>query len=189
MLLQDHAELIRAPLFKNEADGRHPIRIASISDFPCCGYLPVPRREIKLTESLTEAQRFCLKPYDVLLTIVGSVGHLSVVPDSASDNWVPATNMVVLRPKDASGASSIALYLYFKSETGRSALDSLVHGKTIRLVSKKALGRLTVPSFSQELLQTAGELFDQEVNLYKGYLSERDKLLAEISRLFSRQRS
>lgn len=184
MLLQDHAELIRAPLFKDEADGRHPIRITSISDFPCCGYLPEPRREIKLNHSLPEARRFCLKPYDVLLTIVGTVGHLSVVPDTASDNWVPATNMVVLRPKDSSGPSSKALYLYFKCEAGRSALDGLVHGKTIRLVSKKALGRLPVPVFSQELLQTACELFEHEVDLYRGYLSDQERLLLEISSLF-----
>ncbi len=184
-LLEEYVELLRAPLFRNEQNGTHPLRIASISDFPCCGYLPTPRRTVVLLgDSHREASRYTLLPYDVLLTIVGTVGRLAILPETVSEEWVPATNIVILRFREPSPPGAMALYLYFRTEAGRKTVGELVHGKSIPLVSKKALAKVPLPTLGPEVREDAAALFRQEVGLYTTYLRDRQELAARVDRFF-----
>lgn len=183
-LLEDYAGLLRAPLFKTEEGGEYPVRIASISDFPCCGYLPRPARGVLLQDHYAEASRFFLQPHDVLVTIVGTVGQVAIVSGRVSEDWVPATNIVILRLREPSVDAAAALYLFFRSDSGRRALGELVHGKSIRLVSKKALAKVPVPSLSPEVLKNAAELFRAEFDLYKRSIRKQKEMSARIGAFF-----
>lgn len=183
-VLEDYADLIRAPLFKTEEAGDHSVRIVSISDFPCCGYLPAPSRNVLLREHYAEASRYLLRPHDVLVTIVGTVGRVAVVSDHLSGDWVPATNIVILRPRNPSADIAAALYLFLRSNSGRRALDGLVHGKSIRLVSKKALAKIPLPPLCFDTLEKAAELFRAEVALYTGYLRAQEEMVSRIGAFF-----
>ncbi len=183
-LLEDHVELLRAPLFKTEVDGIHPVRIASISDFPCCGYLPKPSRTVLLGDRHREASRYLVLPFDVLVTIVGTVGQLAIVPETVSEEWVPATNIVILRLREPSLGGATALYLYFRSEAGRKVLGELVHGKSIPLVSKKALAKVPVPPLTSDVRERAEALFHQEIALHSKYLEDRQEIASRVERFF-----
>ncbi len=182
--LEDYADLLRAPLFKTEESGNHPVRIASISDFPCCGYLPEPSRRVLLRERYPEAYRYRLQPHDVLVTIVGTVGRVAVVSDHVPEDCVPATNIVILRPREPTGDTAAALYLFFRSDSGRRAFDGLVHGKSIRLVSKKALAKVPIPTLSVKILKESGELFRAERDLYERYLRAHKEMACRIGAFF-----
>ncbi|MFP4429693.1 MAG: hypothetical protein ACLFPV_00390 [Spirochaetaceae bacterium] len=182
--LEDYADLLRAPLFRTEESGNHPVRIASISDFPSYGYLPTPSRRVLLGERYHEARRYRLQPHDVLVTIVGTVGRVAVVADHLSEDWVPATNIVILRPREPTVGIAAALYLFFRSDSGRRAFDGLVHGKSIRLVSKKALAKIPIPTLTVKILKESGELFRAEIDLYERYLRAQKEMVSRIGDLF-----
>ncbi len=74
--LEDYADLLRAPLFKTEEAGTHSVRIASISDFPCGGYLTRPSRPVLPQDRYPDATRYLLRPHDVLFTIAATVGRV-----------------------------------------------------------------------------------------------------------------
>lgn len=182
--LEDYAHLLRAPLFKSEEPGKYSVRVASISDFPCCGYLPTPARVVLLMNGYPDASRYRLQPHDVLLTIVGTVGRVAVVSDTLSEDWIPATNIVIVRPREPSADTAAALYLFFRSNAGRRALDGLVHGKSIRLISKKALAKVTLPTLSFEILKEAAALFQSELDLYGRYLRAQEEMMSRIGAFF-----
>ena len=137
-----------------------------------------------MRERYPEAYRYRLQPHDVLVTIVGTVGRVAVVPDHVPEDWVPATNIVILRPREPTGDTAAALYLFFRSDSGQRAFDGLVHGKSIRLVSKKALAKIPMPTLSLEIFKESGELFRAEIDLYERYLRGQKEMASRIAAFF-----
>lgn len=171
--LQATASVMRAPLFKTQ-DGDSPFEflVASIKDFPEAGYLPTPERRIQLTSDTERAQRYLLEAHDVLVITVGSIGHVTVVPEDCEANIIPATNMYVVRFSDDRDRRSKALYSIFKSPAGQELLENLARGRGIQIVPKKVFARIQIPEFSEELLQTTEELWRRENELYRESLSK-----------------
>lgn len=124
------ADVIRAPLFKTEpGHTSSSYRVISIKDFPPAGYLPQPDREIHLGTRASRARKYSAQPFDVLVTAVGSIGYVTIVPPTCPDNWVPATNLFLIRHHDdPDGRKSRTFYGLMKSAFGQNILDSLSHG-------------------------------------------------------------
>ncbi|MFW5695224.1 MAG: hypothetical protein ACOCYB_08640 [Alkalispirochaeta sp.] len=161
------ASILRAPLFKSESNRNGNLfRVVSIKDFPEAGYLPTPERAIRLTESAEKSLRYTLKPYDLLVITVGSIGHVTVVPNDCEDNWIPATNMYVVRFSEDVARRSRALYGVFKSRSGQALLERMARGRGIQIVPKKVFSQIQIPVFTEEILQATENLWSRERALY-----------------------
>jgi hypothetical protein len=184
--LKHEARVLRAPLLKNEdnVDGT-PFRVAAITDFPNVGFLSTPEREIHVGENLKLAEKYELQPFDVLVTIVGTIGSVAVVPGEFPrrgelyERWVPATNMLVVRFRDDAEKKAIAFAVYMKSRHGREMLAELTHGTTIPLVSKKEFSRQLIPYLSPEVCDQSMTIFYREIEIEK----KRRRLQDEIDEL------
>lgn len=180
--LSEHADILRAPLFKDQpGQSGVPYKIVSIKDFPSAGYLPVPQRDVMLTDQAEKANSYTVRPHDVLVTIVGSIGHVSIVPEEAADNWVPATNIFVVRFQDDTARRSRALYALLKSVAGQSVLDTLAHGRGIQIVSKKQFSGVLIPEMNEEMFQRTESLWNEHIRLHREGL----RLLDESQRVYS----
>jgi len=161
------ARVIRAPLFKNEpGQGGEGFHVISIKDFPPAGYLSTPQREIILQDSAEKARGYIVEPYDLLVTIVGTIGAVTIVPEY-SGHWIPATNMLVLRPRERNPRKSRALYALLKSPQGQRVLARLSHGQGIQIVSKKQFSGVLIPEMNGELLDRTEELWQLERETYE----------------------
>jgi hypothetical protein len=165
--LANLARVIRAPLFKNEPGRRgQGFHIISIKDFPPAGYLPTPQREIILQDSAEKARGYIVEPYDLLVTIVGTIGAVTIVPEY-SGRWIPATNMLVLRFREPDPRKSRGLYALLKSPQGQGILKRLSHGQGIQIVSKKQFSGVLIPEMNGELLNRTEELWQSEQENYE----------------------
>ncbi len=178
--LKNEARILRAPLLKNEDDqtGR-PFHVAAITDFPEVGYMDRPARVISISDNLKLARKYQLQPYDVLVTIVGTIGRVAVVPPELSEDWVPATNMLAVRFREDAEKKAIAFAIYMKSPHGQQVLADLTHGTTIPLVSKKEFSRRLIPYLSPEVCDESMTIFYREMEIEK----QRAELADEIRRL------
>jgi hypothetical protein len=169
--LSDHAHVIRAPLFSASSDDpRRIFRIVSIKDFPRGGYLPEPTRLTHLSPHDRRAEKYIVHPYDVLITMVGTIGEVTVAPPDCPDNWVPATNIFVVRFMEPTARVAQTFYGLMKSRFGAELLHDLAHGSRIQIVSKKQFSRTPIPPFTEQLIAIFENLWNQEVDLYsRGY--------------------
>jgi hypothetical protein len=184
--LNHEARILRAPLLKNEDTGEGALfRVAAITDFPNVGFMHMPTRSIHVSDSLKLARKYALQPYDVLVTIVGTIGAVAIVPPDfpkdpeGSEGWVPATNMLAVRFREEAEKKAIAFAVYMKSRHGKRIVEELTHGTTIPLVSKKEFSRRLIPYLSPEVCDESMTIFYREVELEE----QREKLSAEIERL------
>ncbi|HKK49312.1 MAG TPA: hypothetical protein VJ932_09455 [Alkalispirochaeta sp.] len=174
--LNKAATVLRAPLFKSESNRNGvAFRVVSIKDFPEAGYVPPPERVVRLTESADKAGRYTLHPYDVLVITVGSIGHVTVVPEDCEDNWIPATNMYVVRFDDDIPRRSRALYAVLKSPSGQSLLERMARGRGIQIVPKKVFSQIQVPVFNDDVLHITEQLWKQEQDLYQESLHKMEQ--------------
>ena len=184
--LKNEARILRAPLLKNEDNGNGAVyRVAAITDFPNVGFMPAPLRSIHVSDSLKLAQKYALQPYDVLVTIVGTIGAVAIVPPELPDDmensegWVPATNMLAVRFREEAEKKAIAFAVFMQSRHGKQVLDELTHGTTIPLVSKKEFSRRLIPYLSPEICDESMTIFYREIEIEE----QRAKLSSEIERL------
>jgi hypothetical protein len=177
--LNDAASVLRAPLFKSQSN-RNGVayRVVSIKDFPEAGYVPTPERTIRLTESSEKARRYILRPFDLLVITVGSIGHVTVVPEDCEDNWIPATNMYVVRFREDAARRSRALYAVFKSPSGQEVLEQMARGRGIQIVPKKVFSQIQVPVFNEAVLRLTERLWDRERTLYQESLKKLEQTRA-----------
>ena len=162
------AILLRPPLIKNEPEAqRNPeaktYGVASITDFPESGYLGEIERHITVSEQQSTAEKYRIQPNDVLVSIVGSIGRVAVVPPDFDQNAVPSSNIVIIRMHNGDSHTAILAAMYYKSELGQSILQDLTHGKTIPLISKKAFAATPFPAINDDSIQAALSLYEQEI--------------------------
>ncbi len=165
--LSDMAVILRAPLFKDQTTGGGTkFRVISIKDFPEAGYLPVPERTVILQNSADKAREYTVQPYDVLVTMVGTIGNVTIVGKERDDNWIPATNMFLVRFHTEKPRSARAFYGLIKSSVGQNILAGLAHGSGIQIISKKQFSRIMIPSSGDALFSKTEMLWREELKLY-----------------------
>ncbi len=166
LVLKHEAVILRAPLIKDENSpmGRD-FRIVSINDFPEAGYVRSPERTIRVQSMLDKAEKYRLEPYDLLLTIVGTIGKTAILPEHMDEPWIPSSNMLIIRFRDDKWEKAITFLAFLKSSFGTQLLEELTHGRTIPIVSKKEFSSTTIPAFEHDLIERAKQIFDQEVKV------------------------
>lgn len=166
--LSEQATLLRAPLFKDQpGETGTPLRVVSIKDFPEAGYLSTPQREIILQEQAEKARAYTLEPFDLVVTMVGTIGSVTIVPETLDGTWIPATNMFVIRFHEDRPRKARAMYGLVKSPEGQRLFESLAHGRGIQIVSKKQFSGLLLPKFTEDVLDRTEALWSEEVRLYQ----------------------
>ncbi|MFO8043827.1 MAG: hypothetical protein R6U25_11530 [Alkalispirochaeta sp.] len=106
---------------------------------------------------------------------VGSIGHVTVVPEDCEDNWIPATNMYVVRFVEDAPRRSRALYAVFKSPSGQALLEQMARGRGIQIVPKKVFSQIQVPVFTEEFLHITERLWERERELYRESLQKLEQ--------------
>jgi hypothetical protein len=179
--LEDVATIIRAPLFKTETTRTtDPFQVVSIKGFPRAGFLPNPDREIFLDTNAERAAQYTLRPYDLLVVTVGTIGELTIVGPDCGENWVPATNMYVVRFLEEQEERSRTVYGLFKSREGQALLSSMAHGRGIQIVPKKKFARIAIPEFTRDLHDAMAMLWNREHEL----VAQADRLISQAAAVF-----
>lgn len=162
------AQILRAPLFKSEKNlGTAPYKIVSVKDFPEAGYITQVEKTVAIANNRLKAENYLLRPHDLLVTIVGNIGSVALVPEGVADNWLPATNMFILRFEAEAELAAISAYVFFKSLYGRAVLDILTHGSTIELINKKSFSQIGIPKLVGEVRKQSKRIFQKEQKLFE----------------------
>jgi hypothetical protein len=178
VILQKEAVLLRAPLFKSELEhDAKPFRIASINDIPDYGFLPTPDRIVHIKSALDKAEKYTLQPWDVILTIVGTIGKIAIIPEYDDVRWVPSSNMFIVRFHDQQHDKAIAFSAFMRSSYGEDILRNLSHGTTISIVSKKQFSKIVIPYLTDEIKAKSQELFEKEQKLFE----QREDILIKVA--------
>lgn len=167
-VLAQNATILRAPLIKseNQRDGTR-FRLASITDMDDHGFLPTPHRILHLKGAEPLARKYQLQDHDVLLTIVGTIGRITIVPPNRTEPWISASNMLIIRFREEKRANAIAFTMFMKGPRGRAILDELTHGTTIPIISKKAFAKVLIPKLTADVWTISEDLFERERELYR----------------------
>jgi type I restriction enzyme M protein len=136
------------PIPLSQADGVVTVSEVAPADFPAYGYVTRSGREIKLTEKHSiSSERSYLRPFDILLTIKGSVGKVAILPENTPENaWVMGQSCIVLRINDKS--SSIdprVIFSFLKSEVGQLQFRSLSTGSAVPHIQVRELEKIRLP--------------------------------------------
>lgn len=91
--------------------------------------------------------------------------------------WIPSSNMLIIRFRDDKWEKAITFLAFLKSSFGTQLLDTLTHGRTIPIVSKKEFSTTTIPAFDDDLVEKARSLFEQEITIAR----DRQQLADEIA--------
>jgi type I restriction enzyme M protein len=166
-ILGEIATILRAPLLKNEpGKGGQEYKMVSITDFPDHGFIGIPAKTIRIKQSLAKAEKYHLGPFDVLLTIVGTVGRIGLLPESFDGRWIPSSNMLVIRFKKQSQDNALAFAAFIRSEPGQKILRKLTHGTTIPIISKKEFSKIVIPKLTVNIKKKMKALYSKEKKLY-----------------------
>ncbi len=174
--LLEIAEIVRAPLLKNEpGKNGSPFSILSIKDFPVAGYIPPPQKHILLTNNRVRAAKYIVKDFDVLLTIVGTVGKVTILPEDTPPNWIPATNIIRIRFRRDQLDNAIELYTWLKSDSGKRTLAGFTHGTTISIVTKGQILSIRLPVLSDDVREKTRRIWDEEQRLFRQAQEQLDR--------------
>lgn len=180
VVLRDVADLIRAPLIKSDSSrGGTLFRLAAIGDIPEHGFLPTPERSVRLQAGRNEALRFALEDYDVVMTMVGTIGRIGIIPPQRDELWVPASNIVVIRFREQKPEQAVALVAFIRSPHGRRLLHDMTHGRTIPIISKKGFSRIQIPAMAPRLQKTVATYTRKETLLFE----KRNEIVRQIDEL------
>lgn len=164
--LSETAALLRAPLFKDESSaGGKTFKILSVVDIKEFGHNARPGKGIRVNAFLQKAEKYRLKPFDVVISIVGTIGRICIVPENAPDNWIPTSNMLIIRFKEERVDNALAFTMFMHSCYGEKILKALTHGTKIAMISKKEFSKIRIPALTPEIRKQARLLYMQEEKL------------------------
>ncbi len=180
--ISERASVFRVPpaLKDEKAQKAQKISVLTFSDIPEAGYIENSSKTITLTkETIDKHDKYFLRPLDVILTAAGTIGRVSIVPDSFRGRWLPAQNIFIIRLKEASMENSVTFAMYLKSSAGQKMLDKLKTGKTILRINVKDFNAVRIPEFSMNAKKQAQIAFAKELKLFE-QIGEIRNAIAEL---------
>ena len=125
-------------------------------------------------------QRSHLKKHDVLMSIVGTIGEISIVTTDA--NATCSCKLAILRPKKNVSSEIIALYL--QSKYGQNQIRKFIRGAVQMGFILEDINQIFVPAFSKDfqskiesLVKSAHERLEESKSLY---VQAENLLLSEL---------
>jgi type I restriction enzyme M protein len=167
--LNEHFEIIRARQHATSTTGI-PVREIQAADLPDYGATVSASKESLFDLNSPRAESYFLRPQDVLLAIKGSVGKVGIVtdvPEAAEERWLAGQSFVVLRAKENTTYSPVALLLFLRSELGQALLKSHVVGASMPTLQLASIKDLTIPDINPEYLSAITSAFNNEVEIQR----------------------
>ena len=166
------------------------VKEMGFGDMRKIGFLREPRKRSNLlyTENLDE--RF-LRPYDIVVAARGgSVGEVTIVPESVPDpgpgGWVAGSAFIVLRERNVKEPAVPRFFAYqLRTDIMSDMMKALAHrDSTVAILRKKAL--LEMPIVIGKEDSYLGTSFDDLIDGSFKCFQEQERLLCEIEKLESR---
>lgn len=157
--LPDVVEMIRPTNLQKSLGEDYAIFEASPGDIGERGYLGQPSRSFTVDRATyTRALNQRVQPWDVLLSIKGTIGVVGLVPDDVPHEggtaiWTAGQSLMILRPKKRGGMDPITLYEYLTDETVQEFIKSLAGGSVIQNLGMKDLKSFPVPVPSKQIME------------------------------------
>lgn len=183
--LGDLVDALRPVPIRPATPGPVPACEISMADIPDYGYIRTASREVMVDERmLNRYDPLFLRPYDIVLTVKGSIGRVGIVgedaPPPGPGGWVANQSTLILRAAANDSIVPKALHILLRSELGQALLESIAAQAAIPIIQLPELKRLRVPVPDlAEQVRTA-HVLEQEAELQKGIeaLRERQSSLA-----------
>ena len=180
--LEDIADIKRSQLFKDEGEGEKVYEI-SPSDFSKAGYTLESGKTKQIGSKLSRLETYKLEPYDVLLSTKGTIGKVAIIGE-ISDIMVASQAIQVIRLLDTDKQQkAITLYMFFKSDLGKTILSSLVAGTAMPQIATADIKKLVIPILTKEQEQKLIKSFSDELTLYSN-IEEINKKIESIHSRF-----
>ena len=185
--LGSSAKLLRLPPGvrdeKNKKGGKN-VRVISIVDLPEAGYIGNIKDTITLSkEKFSGIKKYVIQPFDVLMSIQGTVGKVGVMPESTSGDIIANISLLTIRFKENKADNAVALLQYLKSTAGRKLITKLQKGSTIKRINVKEFAAAKVPVLTADIKRQSTSVFDKEVKALEKINAMYDSL-EEIRRSY-----
>jgi len=152
-----------------------PFRYFPSKIFPSPDTFRLRKKHIILTNNRVRATKYIVKDFDVLLTIVGTVGKVTILPEDTPPNWIPATNIIRIRFRQDKLDNAIALYAWLKSDSGKRTIANFTHGTTISIVTKSQILSIRLPDLSDDVREKTRRIWDEEQRLFRQAQEQLDR--------------
>ncbi len=163
------ARLLRLPpgvRDEKSKKGGKKIKVISIADLPEAGYIDTIKDSIILSkDKLNAIEKYLIEPFDVLMSIQGTVGRAGVVPEGLSGDIIANISLLTFRFKEDKAANAVALLQYLKSIPGRRLIARLQKGTTIKRINVKELASAKIPKLTPETKKQSKAVFDKELSV------------------------
>lgn len=167
--LSDVANLLRLPPgVKDEKvkKGGKRVKSISITDIPEAGYIESVDSLITLsTEKYTALSKYVIQPFDVVMSIQGTVGTVGIVPEQFSGNWMANISLLVIRFDEKKNENAVALCMFLKSTYGREIIRKLQKGDSIKRINVKEFAAVQIPELSADIRKLSGAAFKEELSI------------------------
>jgi hypothetical protein len=167
--LGDVASLLRLPPGVRDEKikkGGKKVRVVSIVDLPEAGYISSVPDTISLSKEKYESiKKYRIMPFDVLMSIQGSVGKVGVVPEKFSGDWIANISLLSVRFEEKQADNALALLAYLKSAAGRKVIAKLTKGTTIQRINVKEFASVQVPELTTDIKRQSQSLFGKEITV------------------------
>ena len=181
--LSEVASLLRLPPGVKDQKlkkGGKRVRSISITDLPEAGYIPGVESLITLSPDRHKSlEKYLIQPFDVIMSIQGSVGTVGVVPETFTGNWLANISLLVVRFAENPKDNAIALSMFLKSTKGQETIAKLQKGDSIKRVNVKEFAAIRIPALTPALKKSSATAFKEEVNVK----ARIDELYARISQI------
>ena len=167
--LSEAADLLRLPPgVKDEKikSGGKRVKSISITDIPEAGYLADVVSTITLSaEKFKSLKKYVIQPFDVVMSIQGTVGTVGIIPEKFSGNWMANISLLVIRFNEDKQENAVALAMFLKSGFGRDIIKKLQKGDAIKRINVKEFAATQIPALNADTKKTSTALFKEEISL------------------------
>ena len=146
----------------------------STADFSDYGYLTPPTKKVLLSSGILESrdQESFLRSGDIIITVKGNTGRLTIVPVSAppvgENAWVANQACSVLRLKPNQKVDPRFLFIYLRSELGQTLLRNMISEATVPLIHLQQLKDLRIIIPSREETEDVIRTFERQTRIQAG---------------------
>ncbi len=176
----DVARLLRLPpgvRDENIKKGGKKVKVISIVDLPEAGYIEDIKDTITLSkDKFSSIEKYTIEPFDVLMSIQGTVGRVGVMPDTVRGDVIANISLLTFRFNEEKEDNAIALLQYLKSTAGRKLIARLQKGTTIRRINVKELAAAKIPALTPEIRKQSREVFEKEVAVLEKIKNQYESL-------------
>jgi len=167
--LGEAARLLRLPpgvRDQKTAKGGRRVKVISIVDLPEAGYITGVKDAITLSkEKFGGIEKYVIEPFDVLMSIQGTVGRAGVVSEKLGSDVIANISLLAIRFKEDKKQNAIALLQFLKSQAGRKLIARLQKGTTIKRINVKELAAAKVPALTEDIKRKSQAVFDRELSV------------------------